>query len=337
MPEYMKILFLARRFYPDIGGVETHVYEVGKILVKKGHSVTVVTQSRGAETEIDGIKIIRIPEFKKGKVEKFFIWKWFLENRKIIESAKIIHAHDVYFWYMPFRFIYPEKFSYITFHGFEKFPVSRKEILIRKISEKLADGNIAVGDFIEKWYKTKPDFVTYGGVNIPKVISRPIGKRSAVFIGRLDTDTNILDFSKAVKILEKRKIKIDLKIIGSGKYETELKKDFKVLKPDKDINKYMNGNKYVFSSSYLSILNAMAHKKMVFSIYNNNLKKDYLELSPMSSSIVIADSPERLADKINYFIDYPKETEKYIKEGFSFAKKNSWKNTTDLYSKLWRK
>ena len=127
----MKILFLARRFYPDIGGVETHVYEVGKILVKNGHKVTVVTQSQGKENEIDGIKIIRIPEFKKGKVEKFYIWKWFLENRKLIESAKIIHAHDVYFWYMPFRFIYPEKFSYITFHGFEKFPVSRKEILVR--------------------------------------------------------------------------------------------------------------------------------------------------------------------------------------------------------------
>ena len=40
----MKIVFLCRLFYPHIGGVETHVLEVGKRLIKKGHRVTIVTE-----------------------------------------------------------------------------------------------------------------------------------------------------------------------------------------------------------------------------------------------------------------------------------------------------
>lgn len=328
----MRILFLARRFYPDIGGVETHVHEIGKILVKKGHTVTVVTQSLGDETEIDGIKIIRIPE---NKSQKLFIWSWFWKNRELIKSAKVIHAHDVYFWYMPFRFIYFNKKSFVTFHGFEKFPVGRKEVFVRKISEKMANGNIAVGDFIKKWFKTNPTFITYGGVRIPKV-KKIKNKNSALFIGRLDKDTNILDFAKAVEILQKRKINIEFQIIGSGKYDGDLKKTFKVFKKTNDIQKYMNRNKFVFSSSYLSILNAMANKKMVFSIYDNELKKDYLELSPMAKSIIIADSPKRLADKVNYFINYPMQADKYIKNGFKFAKNNSWEKVGDLYLKLWK-
>ncbi|HEX8932546.1 MAG TPA: glycosyltransferase, partial [Patescibacteria group bacterium] len=40
----MKILFLARRFYPDIGGVEKHVLEISKRLAAIGHEVTVVAE-----------------------------------------------------------------------------------------------------------------------------------------------------------------------------------------------------------------------------------------------------------------------------------------------------
>ena len=40
----MTFLFLSRRFYPQIGGVETHILEIGKRLVKNGHDVIVVSE-----------------------------------------------------------------------------------------------------------------------------------------------------------------------------------------------------------------------------------------------------------------------------------------------------
>ena len=94
----MKILFLSRRFYPDIGGVEKHVLEVGKRLVRSGHNIAVVTQSQGKEKKLDGIEIVRIPLV----LSKIGIWKWIWQNRSLIKEAYVIHAHDVYFWYFHF-------------------------------------------------------------------------------------------------------------------------------------------------------------------------------------------------------------------------------------------
>jgi len=78
----MKILFLTRRFWPEIGGVEKHVLEVGKQLVKLGHEVEVVAeenkilkqvqddnQARDEMGNTDSIKIYRIPITKNEKLK----------------------------------------------------------------------------------------------------------------------------------------------------------------------------------------------------------------------------------------------------------------------------
>lgn len=165
----MTILFFTHRFWPEVGGVEKHALEVAKELVKRGHKVTVVAENHGKlkdkETH-NGIEIKRIRINTSEKLKKFVIWKWLLRNRKLIEKVEVIHCHDVFFWFLPFRFLYPQKPVFTTFHGYEtKFPPSKRAILIRKISEKMSLGNICVGDYIKKWYGTKPDFVTHGGVN----------------------------------------------------------------------------------------------------------------------------------------------------------------------------
>lgn len=165
----MTILFFTSRFYPEIGGVEKHALEVAKELVKRGQRVIVISENHGGlkEKENHGeIEIYRIKINTSEKLKKFIIWGWLYKNRELIKKADIIHCHDVFYWYLPFRFLYPQKAVFTTFHGYEThFPPSKRAILIRKISEKLSWGNICIGDFIKKWYGTKPDFVTYGGVN----------------------------------------------------------------------------------------------------------------------------------------------------------------------------
>src|SRR3989304_6221914 len=88
------------------------------------------------EGEIFGIKIYRINVGKDYWFKKFRIWKEFFKNINLFFSADIVHCHDVFFWYLPFRFIFPFKKIYTTFHGYEGYPLTSKDILVHKISEK---------------------------------------------------------------------------------------------------------------------------------------------------------------------------------------------------------
>ncbi len=160
----MNILFLTRLYYPHIGGVEKHVREVSKRLLKRGHEVKIITEKFDPNLKrleiIDGIEVHRVPPG-----DKWSTWKWMEENKQLLDWADVIHAHDVYFWLIPYKLLNPFKKTFVTFHGWEgKYPVPYKNIVVRKISEWLANGNICVGDYISKWYGTKADFVIYGGV-----------------------------------------------------------------------------------------------------------------------------------------------------------------------------
>lgn len=157
----MTILFFTRLFYPHIGGVEKHVMEISKRLINKGYNIIVITESLNAshnEKNIkndnfetaNGIKIYRINSGKDNWFKKIRIWNSLWKIRKIIKKADIIHCHDVFYWYLPFRFLYPRKRVYTTFHGYESYPIKKKAVLIRKLSEKLSYGNICIGDFIKK-------------------------------------------------------------------------------------------------------------------------------------------------------------------------------------------
>ena len=157
----MNILFLTRLYWPHVGGVEKHVEKISEILKKK-HEITIVCEKHDPKLSDfesrQGISIYRIPSS-----DKWVIWKWWLGHLQLIKQADIIHIHDVFFWFLPFRLPYWTKKVYITFHGWEGVcPIPFKNILWRKLAEKLTRGNICVGDFISKWYGTKPDFVTYG-------------------------------------------------------------------------------------------------------------------------------------------------------------------------------
>ncbi|OGH24851.1 MAG: hypothetical protein A3B47_01935 [Candidatus Levybacteria bacterium RIFCSPLOWO2_01_FULL_39_24] len=337
----MNILFFSRRFYPHIGGVEKHVLEISRNLINKGHKVIVVTEQHARNSKIqeniEGIDVFRIPNLSEGWFKKIQIWNWFWANRKLIKNADIVHCHDVFFWYLPFKFIFPFKKIFTTFHGYEGYPLTSKDILVHKISEKLSMGNICIGDFIKKWYGTKPTFVSYGGVN--KVKSEKLKVKSsegAVFIGRLDEQTGIITYVKAVEIIKKKIPNFDFLIIGDGKLKTEISEKIKILKPRSNAEEYFRKYSFAFVSRYLSILEAMAAKRLVFAVYDNPLKEDYLRMAPFSKYITISSSPSELVSKISFYLDNPRAQEKMVKEANAWVKKYTWEEMTDMYLKLWK-
>lgn len=339
----MNILFFCRLFYPHIGGVEKHVLEISKLLIKKGHKVTVVTEQSSPKTKlnekIEGIEVYRIPNLKDGKLKKFKIWKWLWDHYELMEDADIVHCHDVFFWYLPFRFMFPFKKVFTTFHGYEGYPIKKKSILVRKISEKLSNGNICVGDFIKKWYGTKPNYIIYGGVNLPdeKLQKKiKVKKHSAIFIGRLDEQTGILEYSKAVEIVRKKIPDFEFLVIGEGDCKSKISRVARVLSPRENALEYLPKYNFAFAPGYLSILEAMAAKKLVFSVYTDPIRKDYLQMSPFSKYISISNSIKDLVYEINYYIDNGNVGKKMIEKAYFWIEGNTMNDVVNVYLRLWR-
>lgn len=355
----MTIVFLARRFYPQVGGVEKHVLEIGKRLVKKGHKVVVITElekntngqdyhsdskSDRLTGKVEGIEIFRINPGSNNWFKKFRIWKELWRVRKLIINADIVHCHDVFFWYLPFRFFYPSKRVFTTFHGYEGNKIPKfKAILMHKLAEKLSKGNICVGEVLVKWYGTKPTFVTYGAVD--KALINQGSKflkanKDIIFIGRLEYETGILEYLKALKALKDKQINLQLDVFGNGALEAEarqyarendLKVNFKgfVL----NVTDFIKDYKYVFVSRYLGILEAMALQKPIFAQYNNDIKKDYLQMTPFAKYISITDDPAIIANALASYIE-KKNLE--VSRAYLWVKNETWEKMVNLYLRLWR-
>lgn len=339
----MNILFFSRLFYPHIGGVEKHVLEVSRLLIKRGHKVTVIAEQHSQDLKIkeniEGIEVFRIPNLKDNRFKKFQIWKWLWVNSNLMKISNVVHCHDVFFWYLPFRFLFPFKKIFTTFHGYESYPLKLKDIIVHKISEKLSNGNICIGDFMKKWYGTKPTYTAYGGVEVPNPklqIENKFKKDSALFIGRLDEQTGILTYVEAVEIIKKKIPNFDFLIIGNGNLKARVSGKIKILNPLSNASEYFQKYNFAFVSRYLSILEAMVAKRLVFAVYDNPLKEDYLRLAPFSKYIIICNSSSELIHKTTFYLENLKEKEKLIEKAYKWVKEHTWEEVTSMYLELWK-
>ena len=182
----MKILFLAHHKWPRIGGVERHIRAIGDRLQVTGNKVTTISSED-----------IKPPHIKFFGL--LYIWYWLLlRSRKLIIDSDIVHIHDVFIWYLPFRFLFPRKKVFITFHGWEgKYPIPLWNILNKKLANYLCNGSIVVGKYIEKHYGIKADHIIYGAAQ-PLVVGRLSlvkTKNTLVYLGRQDRDTGYFELS----------------------------------------------------------------------------------------------------------------------------------------------
>ncbi len=257
----MNILMLTRYKWPHIGGVEKHVHMISAILETRGHMIKYLTE---AEVGTD----------------KWEIWRNVWKYKELFDWADVVHVHDVFFWVWWYKLFNRSKRIFVTFHGWEGiYPVPWKNIIVRKISEKMADGNICVGEFIKKYYFTSPDFVIFGAAE--KVRRPKIVRKDAIYVGRGGKD---LEFYNA--LAKNRKVKLDVFTIDPQASE--------------NFYKY----KYAFVNGYLAILEAMSQGTPVTTSYANQLKYDYLTMTPFNSS------------------------------GYQIP---TWADIADIYEKLWQK
>lgn len=326
----------SRLFFPHIGGVEEHVGKICEQLIKDGHEVIVVTEQYDKKLKlkenVKGLHMRRIPVFHtKESRKKWVIWKWLWDNWKWWGQYDVLHVHDVFYWSLPFKIMNVTPPLFTTFHGWEgKYPPTIRSRLMRRLAQSLSRGTIAVGDYIDSWYGTDSTLVIYGATDKKKL---PMPKNPGILIyGRLDKDNDIDLVLSALERVKDMKKEVKITFLGDGVYRRRAEKVGEVVGFSKKVEKCLMHASLVVSSSYLSMLDALAAGRQVVSVYSNPLKEQYLKKGPMAHLIHIAKDEDSLVQGI---IDRL-ENLKINKQGSVFAKKQTWEKVAKEYLSLWQ-
>jgi hypothetical protein len=102
-----------------------------------------------------------------------------------------------------------------------------------------------------------------------------------------------------------------------------------------DIEKEIRKYEFVFVSRYLGILEALVSRKYVFAVYNNEIKEDYLRMTPFARFISISNNSFSVSKEIERYYGNKKVIDQKVEDGFNWAKNKTWDSLMNLYLKLW--
>lgn len=88
-------------FYPNMGGVESHIYQLSQCLIEKGHKVVIATHSYGNRKGIryltNGLKVYYLPlqvMYNQSTSTTFFHSFPLLRCVFVREQITVVHAHS---------------------------------------------------------------------------------------------------------------------------------------------------------------------------------------------------------------------------------------------------
>jgi glycosyltransferase involved in cell wall biosynthesis len=335
----VRVLFLCHYYSPHVGGVEKHVAEISRILSSR-HKITIVTEQQEdnlplVETISGGIQLVRIPQADCRSMSSR--WRWWGQHLNLLLTADVVHIHDVFFWLLPWRLIFWWKKWFITFHGYEGSQAPNwKQRLWHQLAGRLTNGSLAIGAWHERWYGMRTTAISYGAV-VADQPNKTAAEPRAVYIGRLSADTGIMTYLEALAWLQKiHRFRLSLDVYGDGpdremceKYakQHQLPVNWHGWQPL--ASRELSTALIAFVSRYLAILESLAAGVPVIAHYNNNIKRDYLRLTPFSPWISIGHSAQEIGLAIL-------RAEKLPSEAQSWARQQSWNKLSKVYEALWR-
>jgi len=329
------IVFLSSSFYPSVGGVEKHVKNVSEVLAKKRHNITVLVRYKKGYPKYQSIGSILVYRMPKRDYRPF-LNIWYLKNKKLFKDA-VIHSHD----YFPFslRRILKGHTWVHTFHGYEGYPLDPLAIASRKQVSNSVDYTFCVGKFIEKWYGTKCNEVIWGAAEKPKSINKDI-KYDFIFYGRFEEDTGFEKYIRAFKIIKSTKPKAKMLVVGWGSrhdwavsYSKKYDLGIEFRSPVSNIYPSLAQAKIAFVSGYQAIIESGLMKKSIVAYYDTPIKKDYLEMHPLASSLNIVNSIDGISQKA---LDLMNNSDYKTKKIYNWSVKQSWSYIVKRYEKSYK-
>lgn len=341
------IIMVSFDFSPTLGGVQSHIYNVSRELIKSGHLVYVVTRELPGiprVEDIDGIRVFRIACAGKG-LGLLRTWGMLVKAFGLFRRARVVCAHDYFTmagWLLPIRLLLPLKHFSVTFHGYEGLAHPRlRTVLARRFARLLANSSMHVGHFIQKWYGTKPDTVTYGGV--PEVYTCSSKLAAAVFVGRLQHDNCVDLYLHGLWVARDRYgLSIPCIIIGDGEL-SQYAKEFvrrhglrgvRFLGQTPNAYEYFRSARVAFAGGYLSVLEALKSGCEVICAYRPGIKQDYFGMMPCVGGLWLAPDAESIATAL-YRIIVLSETRSTNPLISKWVQSQTWSWVTSEYLRMW--
>ncbi len=332
----MRIVHLCRRYYPDQGGVETHVSQVAMELGKRGHTQSVLTLSNGSDNQHEGIAVFRIPTRNSDASlnYKFTVWKGVWKHFHLLKQADVIQVHDVFWWLLPFLYLLSRSKIFTTFHGYEPpGPPTQMQRFWHMFANYFSHRTLGIGSIHDRWYGVHTDENSFGAVDTivySRSSVRKDTKGRVMFLGRLSSDIGIMQYLQAISLKP-----MPTDVYGEGD-QLEMVKQFvrKHRLPVKLMGNIPNAARLiirydvVLASSYLAIMEALSVGKPVIAFYDSPLKRDYLLQTPFSEWIVTAKTSKEIAEALTLKKSPPKEA-------VVWARQQTWANLANTYERLW--
>jgi glycosyltransferase involved in cell wall biosynthesis len=236
----LRITMVSARYYPYLGGIETHIHEVGKRMVARGHQVTVLTTDPSGDLPkyaVDnGIDIVRVKAYPKTR-------DYYLSPnlyKKIIQAeCDIIHFQGYQNFVPPIGMLAAirKEFPFVlTFHSGGhssrlRNAIRGTQLLILKPLLTCADQLIGVSRYEAESVSQhtgldRERFVTVpNGASLPPPSDPPpaVNPHLILSVGRLEQYKGHHRAIGALPALLRRMPDARLQIVGTGPYETELR------------------------------------------------------------------------------------------------------------------
>jgi glycosyltransferase involved in cell wall biosynthesis len=240
----LRLLMVTPRYFPCIGGIETHVHEVGRRLVANEVNVTLLTTMPHAlplpkEEMIEGMRVIRVRSWPTR--DDYYIAP---EIYSIIRSGQwdLVHCQGCYTFVPPAAMLAAKKAKIpyvVTFHAGGNS--SRFRTKIRNIQWKLlrpllahASKLIGVSRFDADYFRNllclpEEQFsVIPNGVTLPSFMHYPPSGTSTqsliISVGRLERYKGHHRLITALPKIREQRPDAQLLILGVGPYEATLRK-----------------------------------------------------------------------------------------------------------------
>ncbi|GFO56562.1 hypothetical protein GMSM_35690 [Geomonas sp. Red276] len=163
-----------------------------------------------------------------------------------------------------------------------------------------------------------------------------------LFVGRLAEDTGIRQYLSAWQSVSAEFPSYKLIICGDGvlkewvtSFVAEHNLNVELQGFVHDVDSYLARACVVFTSGYLGILEAFSYSNAVIALYDNPLKKDYLELMPGSEKMMwIAGDNEELQLCMREALAGGSSKPEV---GKAFADEHDWSAVKRTYYRLWAK
>lgn len=235
----LRVLMVTPRYFPDMGGVENHVYQVARRLAHAGTDVTVLTTDLSGKLapseEIAGVKVQRTPAWPANRD-----YYYAPQIRDVIRKGDwdLVHLQSYHTLVAPIT-MYAAKRARIpylvTFHGGGSSSVLRnsaRHVQQRVLRPLLAGAHrlIAVANFEVDYYGGRLNLgrerfaVIPNGCDLPKVTTPlPVKEGTLLMsIGRLEQYKGHQRMIAALPHVLPHYPDARLRIVGEGPYKAEL-------------------------------------------------------------------------------------------------------------------